>query len=63
MGRGRWESERQAMWEGLLGPQQQKATASAALLTREGAWYSVAQGNREVAFPYLNLDGLGRVPE
>lgn len=32
------------MWEGLLGPWQQKAIASPALLTRGGAWYLWPRG-------------------
>lgn len=30
---------------------------------QEGEMMSAAQGDREVAFPYLNLNGLGCLPE
>lgn len=51
------------MREGLSGLRQQKAIASPALLPREGEMISAAQGGREVAFPHLNPNCLGKLPE
>lgn len=51
------------MREGLSGPRQQKTIVSPALFPREGEMVSAAQGGREVAFPHLNPNGLGRLPE